>query len=129
MRVRYLALFLVSSLIPITSHAAAQGTSAAVGPVAIQGCCPLLCPSCVCIWRATVASVATPAWKPCLPLGCLPACVDAGWPQVGMLPSDSYVDADILADTSPLILYEVAVLPGNVLRVVKSGGADVTISY
>ena len=46
----------------------------------------------------------------------------------GTLPSDSYVDAGILADTSPLVLYEVADL-GNLLRVVKSGGTDVTVSY
>jgi len=65
-----------------------------------------------------------------LPPGCLPAadCVDAGWPNVGTLPSDSYADVGILADTSPLVLYEVAVV-GNLLQVVKSGGADVTVSY
>ena len=103
-------------------------TSGVGWPVSLHGCCPLLCPNCVCFWRATVASVATPAWKACLPIGCLPGCEDAGWPKPGTLPNDSYVDAGILTDTSPLILYEVADV-GNLLRVVKSGGTDVTVSY
>ena len=91
-------------------------------------CCPLLCPSCVCFWRVTVLSLAPPSWKACFPLGCVPGCIDTGWPTVGTLPSDRYVDAGILADTSPLVLYDVSV-EGNGLRVVKSGPADVTLSF
>ena len=96
--------------------------------VPANACCPFDCADCVCFWRLTVASLFPPSWTSCLPLGCAPMCADSGWPQLGLFSGDSYLDAGIRADPSPLVLYEVSDI-GNRLRLVKSGTADIAVSF
>ena len=90
---------------PRTLARAALATVAALAvAVAAGAACPD-CPICVCVYRATIPDVSTPAWKAmCAGFPAIQSCADPGWPYGGPEPW-LYVDVGARMIPAPLVLY------------------------